>query len=82
VNDSLLLGAAITLALISHQYPMQQPWLTAKLVALVAYVVLGSMALRAEASALRQRLSYAAALATVAYIVGVALTRSPTLGLL
>jgi uncharacterized membrane protein SirB2 len=81
LNDSLLLGAAITLALISHQYPMQQAWLTAKVVALVVYVVLGSMALRAGASALRQRLTYAAALATVAYIVAVALTRSPSVGL-
>jgi uncharacterized membrane protein SirB2 len=79
VNDTLLLGAAVTLALISHQYPLQQPWLTAKLVALVAYVLLGSVALRAGPSA---RLAYAAALATVAYIVGVALTRSPSLGLL
>ncbi len=81
VNDTLLLGAAVTLALISHQYPLQQPWLTAKVVALVVYVGLGAMALRAGASALRQRLAYAASLATVAYIVGVAVTRSASLGL-
>jgi uncharacterized membrane protein SirB2 len=81
VNDTLLLSAAVTLALISHQYPLQQPWLTAKVVALVVYVGLGSMALRAGASAPRQRLAYAASLATVAYIVGVAVTRSTSLGL-
>lgn len=81
LNDTLLLIAAIALALQSHQYPLAQSWLTAKVVALVIYVALGSMALRAGASAVQQRVAFASALATVAYIVGVALTRSATLGL-
>ena len=81
LNDTLLLGAAVALALASHQYPMAQAWLTAKVLALLAYIGLGRLALQPSASVARQRAAFAAALATVGYIVGVALTRSATLGL-
>ena len=53
LNDTLLLAAAITLAVMSAQYPLAQPWLTAKVLALVAYVALGSVALRRGLPALR-----------------------------
>jgi len=81
VNDTVLLGAAITLAVISAQYPLAQPWLTAKVLALLLYIVLGGAALRPGLSKPVRGLAFAAALASVGYIVGVALTRSPTLGL-
>lgn len=83
VNDTVLLGAAFTLSLASHQYPLQQPWLTAKVLALLLYIGVGSLALRARPpSPGRQRLAFAVALATVAYIVAVALTRSASVRLL
>ena len=82
VNDTVLLGAAIALALASHQYPLQQPWLTAKVLALLVYIGVGGLALRSGASPARQRLAFAVALATVAYIVAVALTRSASVRLL
>jgi uncharacterized membrane protein SirB2 len=78
VNDTVLLAAAVALAWISHQLPWQQPWLGAKVVALLVYIVLGHMAFRAGAPRARQALAFAAALATVAYIVAVAITRSAT----
>lgn len=81
VNDTVLLCAAIALAWQSQQYPIAQNWLTAKVVALVVYVGLGSVALRPRAAPLLARWSFAAALATVGYIVWVARTRSATLGL-
>ncbi len=81
LNDTLLLGAAVALALASHQYPLAQPWLTAKLVALLAYIALGMAALRAGTGAVPRLLAFCLALATVAYIVAVAVTRSATLGL-
>lgn len=81
INDTLLLTAAIALAVLSAQYPLAQPWLTAKVVALCAYVALGRVALQREVSARVRRIAFAAALASVGYIVGVALTRSVTLGL-
>ena len=81
LNDTLLLGAAVTLALASHQYPVAQPWLTAKVVALLVYIALGSVALRAGTTAVPRLLAFCLALATAAYIVAVAITRSATLGL-
>jgi len=59
--------------------PLAHPWLATKIGALVVYIVLGSIALkRGRTRAIRAAAS-AAALATYAYIVGVALTRSPAL---
>lgn len=82
INDTLLLSAAIALSWISHQYPLQQPWLSAKVAALLLYIVLGQIAFRSGASRSQQLLAFLAALATVAYIVLVAINRSASLGLL
>ena len=82
VNDTVLLGAALALAWASGQYPLARPWLTAKVLALCAYVALGRLALLPRPAPASRRLAcYLAALACVAYIVGVALTRSAALGI-
>ncbi len=73
--DSVLLGSAITLAILSHQYPFAQPWLGAKVVALVLYIVLGTVALKRGRTPRTRALAFGAALATFAYIVLVAVTR-------
>lgn len=80
LNDTALLLAAITLAWVSGQYPFQQGWLTAKVLALVVYVVLGRQALRPGLRPARRAAWFMAALGSVFYIVAVAITRSPTLG--
>ncbi len=81
VIDSLLLGSAITLAVLSGQYPFVQTWLTAKFLALLAYILLGMMALkRGRTKAIRGRF-FILALLSYIYIVSVALTRSPLPGL-
>jgi uncharacterized membrane protein SirB2 len=82
VVDTVLLGSAVWLAWRSAQYPFVQLWLTAKVIALGAYVVLGKRALDPQRSARARALAFAGAVASVGYIVGVALTRSPHLGLL
>jgi uncharacterized membrane protein SirB2 len=81
VNDTLLLGAAIALSLYSHQYPLAQGWLTAKLLALLLYIGLGSMAFRRGRPRAQQFAAFVAALLTVAYIVAVAIKRSALAGL-
>lgn len=79
VIDTTLLGSALTLAYLSGQYPFVQPWLTAKVFGLLAYVIFGSMALKRGRTP-RQRLGFfVLALLTFGYIVGVALTRNPLL---
>ncbi|MGE5338958.1 MAG: SirB2 family protein [Gemmatimonadota bacterium] len=81
IIDTLLLASAITMAVIAHLVPTQQPWLMAKIIGLIAYIVLGAIALRRGRTRTQRTLAFVAALATFAYIVGVALTRSPSLGL-
>ena len=81
VVDTLLLGSALIMAWQSGQYPFAQNWLTAKFFGLLAYILCGSMALK-RGKTPRQRLVFLLlALAAFAYIVGVALTRSPLLTL-
>ena len=75
--DTCLLFSGIWMAINLQQYPGTSPWLTAKLVALVAYGLLGSLALRGKTPNLRHA-ALASALLVVAYIFGVAFTRSIT----
>ncbi|WP_428623480.1 SirB2 family protein [Sedimenticola sp.] len=77
INDTLLLFAGITLAVMSHQYPFSAPWLTAKLTALLVYILLGMLAFKWVESRPGRILCGLLALATADYIVSVALTRMP-----
>lgn len=77
VNDTLLLAAAVTLAVRSAQYPLMQPWLTAKVLALLLYIAAGRLALQRDGPVATRRAAFGVALASVAYILLVALRRSP-----
>ena len=77
VVDTLLLASAIGLAVWSHQYPGQMPWLTAKVVALAGYIVLGTIALKRGRTQGVRSAAFIGALACFAYIVAVALTKNP-----
>jgi uncharacterized membrane protein SirB2 len=79
IVDTLLLGSALSMAWMSGQYPFVNGWLTAKLCGLLAYILLGMMALkRGRTKAIRARYFGLAVLAYV-YIVSVALTRNTLL---
>ena len=75
VVDTALLASAVALALMSRQYPLQSDWLSAKVTALVAYILLGMLALRPGRPKLVRAAAFAAALGVFAYIVAVALSR-------
>ena len=77
-NDTLLLCAGIGMAVLSGQYPFVAPWLTAKLVGLLLYIILGTLALKRARNLRARVLSGVLALISAGYIVSVALTRSPT----
>lgn len=77
VVDTVLLASALGLAWMSGQYPFAQGWLTAKLLALVVYIVLGSIALKRGRSRGRRAAAFALALLAVLYIVLVAYARNP-----
>ena len=77
VVDTVLLGSAIALAVISHQYPLAQGWLTAKVIGLFVYIGLGAMALRGGRTPAARAGFFFAALLVFAWIVSVALARNP-----
>ena len=81
VVDTVLLLSAIALALRIAQYPFVHAWLTAKVLALLAYIVLGSIALKYGRSRRVRALSYGLALGVFLYIVAVAIARNPAAGL-
>ena len=73
VVDTLLLASAIGLACTLQQYPFVHAWLTAKLLALVLYIILGSLALRPGRPKPLRVLCFGAALVVFLYIVSAAL---------
>jgi uncharacterized membrane protein SirB2 len=77
VIDTVLLTTALMLTTVIRQYPFSTGWLTVKFVLLVAYIVLGSIALnRGRTRAIRVA-AFAAALATIGFLVSVARTHHP-----
>ena len=74
IVDTLLLTSAIIIVIMSGQYPFAQDWLTAKLLALFAYIGLGTVALRGRSKVVRVW-AFIAALAVFSYIGSVAITR-------
>ena len=77
VIDTVLLASAIALTLILHQYPFVNGWLTAKVLALLLYILLGGIALRYGRNKRIRTAAGLAALLTFGYIVSVAITRTP-----
>jgi uncharacterized membrane protein SirB2 len=76
-NDTLLLIAGISMAVMSQQYPFVAPWLTAKLVMLLVYIIFGSLALK-RGSSMRIRIGCGLiAIGCFLYIVSVAFSRTP-----
>jgi len=75
IVDTLLLASAIGLAVWSQQYPGQQAWLTAKVLALLGYIVLGTIALKRGRTRGQRLAAFIGALALFAYIVTVAVTK-------
>lgn len=74
--DTLLLASAIALAVLSGQYPIAQGWLSAKLVALLAYIACGTMALKRGRTRSVRAAFFVSAIALYGYIVSVAMTRN------
>ena len=76
VVDTVLLVSAIVLAVQLRYSPMEQPWLMAKIIALVIYIAVGLVALRFGTSK-RVRLSaWLLGLFIFMYIVSVAFSKS------
>ena len=77
VVDALFLLTGIAMV---HQLSLpvlQTPWLLAKFAGLVAYIVLGVIALRRGPTMQVRLIAFVSAVSVFAYIVGAALSKSP-----
>jgi len=76
IIDTLLLGSAIWLAVQNSVNPGDNPWLLAKIIALLVYIGLGTVALKRGKTKRVRIIAWLAALLVFAYIVAVAVTKS------
>jgi len=81
VVDTILLTSAIVLAMTIQQNPLDHSWLTAKVAGLLLYIGLGMIAIRFGKTRRIKITAWIAAQCVFIYIVLVALTKSPVLGL-
>jgi uncharacterized membrane protein SirB2 len=77
VVDTVLLTSALMLTTVIRQYPFSTGWLTVKVVLLVAYVVLGSIALKRGRTRTVRVAAFVAALSTIGFLVTVARAHHP-----
>ena len=77
--DTTLLASALSMAWLSGQYPFVSDWLTAKFFGLLAYILLGMVALKRGRTRVIRVRCFSLALLAYAYIVSVALTRNPAI---
>jgi len=75
VVDTVLLLSAIVLVILSRQYPFAASWLTLKLVLLILYIVLGSIALKRGKTKQIRIAALVLALATISSIFVVAVLK-------
>lgn len=77
VNDTLLLLCAIGLMIQIQQYPFVHGWLTAKVVALVLYIVAGTIAIKRGKTKTIRTLAFGFALLCYLYMLSVAFAHHP-----
>lgn len=75
--DTMLLTAALMLATILHQFPFVHGWLTAKVLLLVCYVALGSLALKRGRTRAVRASCWVAALLVYLFMVSIARAHHP-----
>ncbi len=76
IISTLLLASGIALAVHLNMSPGNQPWLLAKIIALVVYIGLGVAAFKA-ANPVTRKTFWLIALLVFAYMVSVAVTKNP-----
>lgn len=77
VNDTILFILGIVLMLTIQQYPLVDAWLTAKLTALIVYILLGMVVMKWARQRRSRFVAWLGALVVFAYMVGVAITKQP-----
>ena len=77
IIDTLFLLSGIFMLVIAAMNPFTQPWLLAKFVALIAYILLGMVAIRRGRTKNARAVAFVSAIAVFGYVIGVGMARSP-----
>jgi len=77
IIDTLFLTTGLILAFTIEQYPFLADWLTAKLTGLLVYILLGMTAMSGRISRAGKVVAFLAAVSIYAWILSVALLKSP-----
>ena len=77
VVDTVFLLSGIAMVWMLHLNAFTQPWLIAKFTGLIAYILLGTIAIKRGRTPQIRVIAMVGAVSIFAYIAGVALTKSP-----
>ena len=77
VIDTVFILSGIAMVWLLQLDAFSQPWLLAKFAGLIIYVVLGTIAIKRGPTMQIRIIAFVSALAVFAYIVGVAISKSP-----
>ncbi len=77
VVDTVFLMAGVAMVWMTQVNPLSQLWLLAKFAGLIAYVLLGTIAIKRGPTKQIRTIALVGAVAVFAYIAGVAITKSP-----
>ena len=77
VIDTIFLLSGIAMVWLLQLNAFSQPWLMAKFAGLIIYVLLGTIAIKRGPTMQVRIIAFVSALAVFAYIVGVAMSKSP-----
>jgi uncharacterized membrane protein SirB2 len=77
ILDTVFLLSGIAMLVLLSLNPLSQSWLLAKFAGLIAYILLGTIAIRPGSTRQVRVLAFVGALSVFAYVVGVALSKSP-----
>lgn len=77
IIDTFLLLSAFALMFLLQQYPFVNHWLTAKVIALLAYIGFGLMTLKFAKANMQRVIFGLLAIASFGYIMATAITKNP-----
>ena len=69
INDTILLACAVGMLIVAHINPFTTPWLFGKILALIAYILIGAVCMRSQPGSKQQTVSFVAAISVFAYIL-------------
>jgi uncharacterized membrane protein SirB2 len=77
VVDTVFLLSGVAMVWMLDLNPFTQPWLIAKFTGLIAYILLGTIAIKRGGTLQIRMIALVGAVSVFAYIAGVAFTKSP-----